>query len=175
MQTRTVKVTAHTNLTPCPKCENKSVFNIHSTQVAEDGCEIWITCTCGLNPTKPNDRHESVMGTLDDDTCNGMIREWDDLIEKYKPVYVDQAIYPFGRMKMCHMMSEDLDNLHMMVDMIGVSRKHFQHSNKGLPHYDICKSKRDEALKLGAIELKSHRETKTVMDRITDNLKVKES
>lgn len=65
-------------------------------------------------------------------------------------VYVDDAFIPFGRMLMCHMMADELDELHEMADAIGVSRRWFQ--DKSIPHYDVSKSKREEAIKLGAIE-----------------------
>ena len=67
-------------------------------------------------------------------------------------VYVDEAVYPYGRMLMCHMMSCDLDALHEMACKIGVARRHFQNKPGRTPHYDICKSKRELALKHGALE-----------------------
>ena len=68
-------------------------------------------------------------------------------------VYVDEAIYPFGRMIMCHMLADTVDELNVMADKIGVSRKWFQSSRSGMPHYDICKSKRALAVDHGAIEI----------------------
>lgn len=65
-------------------------------------------------------------------------------------VYVDKAIYRVGRMIMCHMISDDLHELHQMADLIGVSRRWFQ--NNSVPHYDICKSKRALAIQFGAVE-----------------------
>ena len=38
-----------------------------------------------------------------------------------------------------------------MAGRIGIARRWFQ--NKRYPHYDICKSKRAQAVKLGAIEI----------------------
>ena len=67
-------------------------------------------------------------------------------------VYVGSSIYPFGRMIMCHMVADSIDELHEMADLIEVDRRHFQSKNKRHPHYDICKSKRVLALKHGAIE-----------------------
>ena len=68
------------------------------------------------------------------------------------PVYVDEPEYPYGRMMMCHMIADTLDELHAMADRIGVARRWFQ--NKGRhPHYDICKSKRALAVNAGAIEI----------------------
>ncbi len=66
-------------------------------------------------------------------------------------VYVDAAKNPYGRMLMCHMLADSLDELHQMADKIGVKRKWFQ--NKNVPHYDICKSKRALAVKFGALEI----------------------
>lgn len=70
-------------------------------------------------------------------------------------VYVDASIWPlraYGgrRMMMCHMIADTLEELHKMADRIGMQRKWFQ--DKSVPHYDICKSKRAQAVKLGAIE-----------------------
>ena len=68
------------------------------------------------------------------------------------PVYVDASEWPYGRMMMCHMVADSLDELHAMADRIGVARRWFQ--NKGThPHYDICKSKRALAVASGAIEV----------------------
>lgn len=65
-------------------------------------------------------------------------------------VFVGPSLYPFGRMIMCHMVADTLDELHEMADSIGVCRKHFQTKTK--PHYDISKSKRALAVEFGAIE-----------------------
>ncbi len=67
-------------------------------------------------------------------------------------VFVDDAIYPYGRMMMCHMMSKDVEALHAMASKIGIARKWFQNKKGRTPHYDICKSKRALAVKFGAIE-----------------------
>ena len=52
---------------------------------------------------------------------------------------------------MCHMLADSLDELHAMADRIGMKRKWFQ--NKGVPHYDLSKSKRELAVRYGAVEL----------------------
>jgi len=67
-------------------------------------------------------------------------------------VYVDAAIWPYGRMTMCHMLADTLPELHAMADKIGVRRKWFQ-DKPGFPHYDICKAKRAVAVKQGAREI----------------------
>lgn len=64
-------------------------------------------------------------------------------------VYVDEAIYPYGRMKMCHMVADSITELHAMADKIGIKRRWFQ-SQARHPHYDICKAKRQLAIEHGA-------------------------
>jgi hypothetical protein len=66
------------------------------------------------------------------------------------PVYVDQYFAQYGRMQMSHMIADTLDELHAMADKIGVARKWFQ-KHASIPHYDVCKSKRELAIKFGAI------------------------
>lgn len=69
-------------------------------------------------------------------------------------VYVGTMEWPFRNMIMFHLVSDNLDELHEMVDKIGVQRKWFQNDkNDGLPHYDIAKSKKKLAIQYGAIEL----------------------
>lgn len=57
-------------------------------------------------------------------------------------------------MIMCHMVADDLGELHAMAEAIGVRRKWFQ-AKSSVPHYDICKSKKALAVKLGACEITS--------------------
>lgn len=64
-------------------------------------------------------------------------------------VYVDSARNKFGRMQMCHMMADSLEELHAMAEAIGLKREWFQ--NKGTPHYDVCQAKRAKAIELGAV------------------------
>lgn len=66
-------------------------------------------------------------------------------------VYVDNSSYHLGRMMMCHMAADSLDELHAMADRLGVKRW-FQ-DKAGAPHYDICKANRSKAISLGAIEV----------------------
>ncbi len=63
-------------------------------------------------------------------------------------VYVDKPIWRYRNMLMCHMTATTLEELHEMADIIGIQRKWFQ--DKRTPHYDICKSKRELAIKHGA-------------------------
>jgi hypothetical protein len=41
-------------------------------------------------------------------------------------VYVDAAIHPLRGMRMCHMFSPCLDELHAMAERIGIERRWFQ-------------------------------------------------
>lgn len=76
---------------------------------------------------------------------------------KKPPVYVGTMEFPYRRMIMFHMASPDVEELHKMADAIGIQRKWFQdpkYNGKSLhPHYDVCKSKKEKAMKLGAIEV----------------------
>lgn len=56
---------------------------------------------------------------------------------------------------MCHMVADSRAELDDMADKIGVARKWIQKPNTDREHYDICKSMRAKAVKLGAIELTS--------------------
>lgn len=67
-------------------------------------------------------------------------------------VYVDSMRARYGRMVMCHMLADTIDELHEMADRIGVHRKWFQ-KRASTPHYDICLSKRALAVEYGAIEV----------------------
>lgn len=67
-------------------------------------------------------------------------------------VYVDKGRIPYGRMLMCHMVADTLDELHAMAQALGLKRRWFQ-EHPALPHYDICQSKRAQAIGLGAVEI----------------------
>lgn len=67
-------------------------------------------------------------------------------------IYVGTREYKYGRMIMSHMVSDSIDELHLMAKNIGVNKRHFQ-DKKGKPHYDICKQNKIKAINLGAIEI----------------------
>ena len=71
-------------------------------------------------------------------------------------VYVDKADIPYGRMIMCHMVADTLEELHAMAERIGVRRKWFQ-GQGSTPHYDVCLSKKRLAIGFGAEEIGRHR------------------
>jgi hypothetical protein len=71
-------------------------------------------------------------------------------------VYIDNARIPYGRMIMCHMVADTLDELHAMAERLGLRRKWFQ--DKGsVPHYDVGLSKKKIAIEFGAEEVGRHR------------------
>jgi hypothetical protein len=63
-------------------------------------------------------------------------------------VYVDNARNRFGRMLMCHMMSDMDPELRAMARAIGVSERWHQGD-----HFDICQSKRALAIEAGAVSI----------------------
>lgn len=68
-------------------------------------------------------------------------------------VYVDNMRAPYGRLIMCHMLADTDDELHDMADRIGVARRWHQKAGTPHSHYDICLSKRAQAVAAGAIEI----------------------
>lgn len=80
MSKRTIKLDADTS--PCPKCGNTRKFVAHAQQVCEDGCEVWVVCECGFDPTteKIGERVEDVWGTLDTANIMTAFSVWDDLV-----------------------------------------------------------------------------------------------
>lgn len=69
-------------------------------------------------------------------------------------VYIDDMNFKYGRMIMCHMIADSIDELHIMAGQIGINRKWYQ-NKPNRPHYDICLSKKALAIKLGAVEINS--------------------
>ena len=63
-------------------------------------------------------------------------------------VYVDNAMIPYGRMLMCHMIADTDGELRAMALRIGVAQRWHQGD-----HFDICKSRRALAIKYGAKEV----------------------
>jgi hypothetical protein len=76
-------------------------------------------------------------------------------------VYVDDMRAPFGRMLMCHMWADTVDELLAMARKIGVQTKWIQghptlsfgkHRNASWVHFDVCMTKKKLAIHYGAIE-----------------------
>ena len=75
-------------------------------------------------------------------------------------VYVDDVRHSFGKMVMCRLWADSLEELLDMVDRIGVQRKWIQgHKELSLPrfknaswvHFDISLGKKALAIKAGAV------------------------
>ncbi|NEV79292.1 DUF4031 domain-containing protein [Rhodopseudomonas sp. BR0C11] len=67
-------------------------------------------------------------------------------------VYVDNVRHRYGRMVMCHMWADSIDELMAMVDRIGVQRKWLQvPPQASWMHFDISLAKKAEAIKAGAV------------------------
>lgn len=67
-------------------------------------------------------------------------------------VYVDTMEAPYRRMIMCHMFADTLPELLEMATKINVQHKWLQHTgNASWVHFDIGKSKKELALKHGAV------------------------
>lgn len=82
-------------------------------------------------------------------------------------VYVDQARNRLGRMVMCHMVADTLDELHAMADRIGMRREWFQPGST--PHYDVCLARRRLAMDFGAVEV-GRRELVAIIKRLRRSL-----
>lgn len=80
-------------------------------------------------------------------------------------VYIDDYNARFGRMLMCHMVADTTEELLQMVDKIGVARKWIQYPGTPNEHFDICLSKKKQAVKHGAKEITAREYAKMVDDR----------
>lgn len=80
---RIVKLNQNNIVNPCPKCGNNIIFGVHSSQVAEDCCEVWVECDCGYDPTAENTlkRFEDVMGGTHNDNVLVALDCWNDAID----------------------------------------------------------------------------------------------
>lgn len=72
-------------------------------------------------------------------------------------VYVDEMVkwpHARGRFKAgsCHLMADDLAELHGFAKRIGVAR-HWFHRTKRHPHYDLVEAERVKAVAAGAIAM----------------------
>lgn len=80
------------------------------------------------------------------------------------PVYVDRLesyTDPKGVAKWvgrswCHLYADSQEELHELAQRIGLKRAWFQ-DRTGFPHYDLVASKRELALKAGAVDDSDHK------------------
>ena len=67
-------------------------------------------------------------------------------------VYVDAAIWAWSSLKWCHLLADDLDELHRFAANLGIRRASFQCPPKAAtPHYDLTGYERTRAIALGAV------------------------
>jgi len=52
----------------------------------------------------------------------------------------------------CHLVADTVAELHSFAACLGLKRSWFQ--DKRIPHYDLTRNKRKQAVKLGAIQIK---------------------
>ncbi len=74
------------------------------------------------------------------------------------PVYVDRLFWTTPSKKWrhdcaCHMYADTLEELHQLAESIGLKKCWFQNRRgRNFPHYDLTESKREQAVKAGAVE-----------------------
>lgn len=67
-------------------------------------------------------------------------------------VYVDDAIWYWLGSRWCHLLADDIDELHCFAARLGIHRLSYQGPPKtSAPHYDITGLERDRAVRLGAV------------------------
>jgi hypothetical protein len=83
-------------------------------------------------------------------------------------VYVDEAIWPWQGLKWCHLLADDLDELHRFAARLGIARSSYQGPPRTKsPHYDITAFERARAIRLGAVTC-SRQEIVVVLRRLRD-------
>jgi hypothetical protein len=80
-------------------------------------------------------------------------------------VYVDDALWQWHGLRWCHLLADDIDELHRFAVQLGLHRSSYQGLKTGKPHYDLTAFERGRALRLGAI-LCSREEIVAVLRRV---------
>jgi hypothetical protein len=81
-------------------------------------------------------------------------------------VYVDEAIWRWKGRRWCHLMADDIGELHRFAARLGIHRLSYQGPPKtAAPHYDITGFERDRAIRLGAVPV-GRREIVEVFRRV---------
>jgi hypothetical protein len=66
-------------------------------------------------------------------------------------VYVDDAIWAWQGRKWCHLLADEVDELHRFAILLGLHRTSYQGPPKtSAPHYDLTSYERRRAIALGA-------------------------
>ena len=74
-----------------------------------------------------------------------------EVLLKGMTVYVDDAIWKWQGLTWCHLLADDIDELHRFAARLGVFRTSYQGPPKtSAPHYDLTGFERARAIALGA-------------------------
>jgi hypothetical protein len=66
-------------------------------------------------------------------------------------VYVDDAVWKWQGLKWCHLLADDVDELHRFAARLGIRRNSYQGPPRTTaPHYDLTGFERRRAIALGA-------------------------
>lgn len=78
MRKKDVSLKPNAIVTPCPQCGNNTDFRVVAERVAVDGCEVYVECCCGFDPTAENTdyRLEDAMGYVDLGNIQQALRCW---------------------------------------------------------------------------------------------------
>ena len=68
-------------------------------------------------------------------------------------VYIDNAMIPFRRMKMSHMMADTTEELLEVAERVGLAPRWIQRQGTAWEHFDVSMSVRAKALLDGAVEV----------------------
>lgn len=69
------------------------------------------------------------------------------------PVYVDEAMWPWHGLRWCHLLADDIGELHRFAATLGIKRTSYQGPPKtATPHYDLTGYERRLAIAHGAIK-----------------------
>jgi len=72
-------------------------------------------------------------------------------------VYVDEPIWAWQGLRWCHLLADDIDELHRFADGLGVKRSSYQGPPRtASPHYDLTGFERRRALAMGALPCDRH-------------------
>lgn len=84
-------------------------------------------------------------------------------------VYIDNMNAGYRGMIMNHMVADSQQELLEMCDKIGVQRKWIQDMGTNREHFDICLSKKEAAIKAGAIHINMRELAKMTAERKDNN------
>jgi len=68
------------------------------------------------------------------------------------PVYVDEAMWAWHGLRWCHLLADDVGELHRFAAALGIKRTSYQGPPRtGTPHYDLTAYERRMAIARGAV------------------------